>query len=330
MRAMETPPTDATMTPEAFSGAASRLYLDHLALTLTEALRALGIRAVLLKGASLRYLLYDDDEVRRYTDVDLLVAPQNVARAAEFLEGEGFRDRFKGAGAGETVSYAREFRSDRAYVDLHWSLPGVTVADTVAWGVLTDQTDELDLRDGRVEVLTVPGRALHVALHWAHNGFRQTSRLDDLDRAARRLPLDVWSEAAGMADALGALAPFVAGLNLHESGREVVSRLGLDAHIPTGVALRAGSAPPLAVGFDRLFTTPGIRAKIACLAREVVPTPAGMRYWSPLARRGPAGLVSAYLWRPLYLFLHAPRAMIAWRRVRAEGNRIRSPSRRKP
>jgi hypothetical protein len=62
-------------------------------------------------------------------------------------------------------------------------------------------------------------------------------------------------------------------------------------------------------------TTHGVRAKAMCLAHELVPSPAGMRYWTPLARRGWVGLTAAYLWRPIYLLVHAPAALVAWRRA---------------
>jgi hypothetical protein len=305
------------MTPEALADAASLLYLDHLAVTLVEALAAAGVRAVLLKGASLRDLLYDPGETRTYSDVDLLVGHPSVAAAVALLEQHGFRDRFEGAGAAETVPYGREYRGERAYVDLHWTLPGVTVADEVAWEELTRRTDRLALRGGQVEVLTDAGRTLHVALHCAHNGVGSARPLDDLYRAVRRLPTGVWEQAGAMAEELGALPSFVAGLSLDPAGRELVDALGIQVDIPTGVALRAGAPPPLAVGLDRLLTTPGIRAKAVCLAREVVPTPAGLRYWSPLARRGRAGLIAAYIWRPFYLAVHAPAAVVAWRRARS-------------
>jgi hypothetical protein len=46
-----------------------------------------------------------------------------------------------------------------------------------------------------------------------------------------------------------------------------------------------------------------------------VPTPAFMRHWFPQARRGPLGMVLAYLWRPLWLVLRLPPSAIAWLRA---------------
>ena len=73
---------------------------------------------------------------------------------------------------------------------------------------------------------------------------------------------------------------------------------------------------PLAHGFEELATTRGIRAKLAVLRQELIPSAEFMRWWSPLARRGPLGLAASYVWRPLYLALKAGPGLLAWRRAR--------------
>ena len=72
----------------------------------------------------------------------------------------------------------------------------------------------------------------------------------------------------------------------------------------------------MAAGFEALAATPGLFAKLRLVAHEMVPTRAFMRWWSPLARRGPLGLAAAYLWRPIWFVGHAPAGLRAWRRAR--------------
>jgi hypothetical protein len=315
---MQSSPGDGRVTGNV-AGTTALLYLDYLdrlAITLAAELRGAGVRALLLKGASFRDLLYDVDEVRWYGDVDLLVSRADVRVTSAVLAGRGFRDQYAGAGASETVFHAIEYQGESAGVDLHTSLPGITVSDEVAWDVLTARTERLELGGGEVEVLSPAARTMHLALHAAHDGTRNSRPINDVGRALQRLPIGVWDDAARLARELGALPAFVAGVRLHPAGSALVDALGLEVDIPTGVALRAGAPPLLAVGLDRLFTTRGVRAKAACLARELVPSPAGLRFWTPLARRGPLGLVAAYLWRPFYLLVHAPAAVVAWRRAR--------------
>jgi hypothetical protein len=56
----------------------------------------------------------------------------------------------------------------------------------------------------------------------------------------------------------------------------------------------------------RLLEPGSTRARLRLLWAELLPSPAFMRLWSPLARRGKRGLLCAYLWRPLWLLWHLP------------------------
>ncbi len=304
--------------PDPVFDMATTLYLDDLAATVVGALAGAGVRAILLKGASFRDLLFDAGELRRYADVDLLISPAAQADAAVVLEGLGFVDTFAGAAPSETSPFATEFRGPRAAIDLHRSLPGVTVPDAEAWAVLSARTTAMALSRRPVETLDDAGRCLHVALNAVSDG-KARSR-DDLRRAVERLPEATWREVVARAEALGAVASLAGAFDLVPEAEGLRRSLGLDVRVPVGVTLRAVSPPPLAVGFHRLVTTPGLRARAAFLARRLVPTPSGLRYWSPLARRGRAGMVLAYLWRPFHLVLHAPAAVAAvvrtWRRSR--------------
>ncbi|MEA2686852.1 MAG: hypothetical protein QOE93_2047, partial [Actinomycetota bacterium] len=234
-------------------------------------------------------------------------------------EGLGFHDVFAGAAPSETSPFATEFRGHRAVIDLHRSLPGVTVADDEAWEVLSRRTETITLGGRPVEVLSRQARCLHVALDAAADG--RALPKDDLRRAVQRLPADVWRGGAALAEELGALPSFVAGLMLVADGDGLRQSLGLDIRVPLGVTLRAQTPPPLSIGLHRLLVTPGMRGKAAFLARRVVPTPSGLRYWSPLARRGRAGMALAYAWRPFHLLWRGPAALAAltraWRTARA-------------
>ncbi len=291
------------------------LYLDNLAGQMTRALTARGIRALLLKGPSFTDLLYERGEVRWYSDVDLLVSPDDLVAAGEVLNERGFHDPFARAAASETSGYAKELRGLGTSIDLHYSLPGITVSDAEAWRLLTDSTSWIQLGPVPVEVLGTEGRLVHVVLNAASDGPRKPKGLEDVARACR-LPVERWEAAAALAARLGALPSLAAGLRLVPEGRELAERLVLPTEIPTGVALKAMSAPRLASGFDLLVTTPGFRGRAAFLLRRLVPTPSGLRYWSALAQRGWIGLVLAYLWRPVYLVIHAAPALWAWYRVR--------------
>jgi Uncharacterised nucleotidyltransferase len=79
----------------ALAGVARTLLLDAAAAECISALRAEGIRAILLKGPVTARWLYSGHPPRTYIDVDLLVAPDEVPQALRTLEGLGYRDATK-------------------------------------------------------------------------------------------------------------------------------------------------------------------------------------------------------------------------------------------
>jgi hypothetical protein len=73
----------------------------------------------------------------------------------------------------------------------------------------------------------------------------------------------------------------------------------------------------MALGIEELSKTPGLLAKLRFVLRELFPTPAFMRWWTPMARRGSVGLSVAYVWRLVWVFRYAVPAFRAWRRAQA-------------
>ena len=65
---------------------------------------------------------------------------------------------------------------------------------------------------------------------------------------------------------------------------------------------------------NRLLEMNGVAARARYAASRAFPSPAAMRAWSPLARRGGLGLAAAYAWRVPWL---AARLVPALRAVRA-------------
>jgi hypothetical protein len=168
-----------------------------------------------------------------------------------------------------------------------------------------------------VEVPGEPARALIVVLHMLNHGLHATRPAEDLRRALARVERSTWEASAALAAELGATAGFAAGLRVLPEGTALADSLGLPDEASVEARLRTASPPHTALGFQRLVEAPGLLAKARLLGRELVPTAAFMRIWSPLARRGPLGLAAAYLWRPLWLLLQARGGLRALRRARA-------------
>ena len=296
--------------------ASAELALEGVAARVNAALLRGGVRTILLKGPALASWLYVGEE-RPYSDVDLLIAQPDRDAAERVLEDLGFALVALDVLPHDRPHHARTWvRPLGAAVDLHHTLVGVGAPSDVVWTTLTEGTEWMPLGEARVEVLPVPARALVVALHAAQHGLGAEGPLEDLRRALELLSFENWEAARGLALKLEALAPMAAGLRLLPAGRTLAARLELGDVRSVETVLRSESAFTMALGFDWLSRTSGVRPRMKFLARKLVPQPAFLRAWSPLARRGRSGLAAAYLWRIIWLLIHAGPAYVAWRKAR--------------
>jgi hypothetical protein len=298
---------------------AGNLRVDWATAEVLRAFEDRGVKTLLLKGPSVVRWLYATDDPRSYVDCDLLVRPDDVHAAEHVLEGRGFSPNVYER---EMPTWWREHAvgwlraGDGAIVDLHQTLPGVGVGPDRLWVTLSADVDEIDVAGFRTTTLTIPGRALHLALHAAQHGVAWPHVIAELERAVSATDEAVWRAAVELAEALDAVPALAAGLRMSAAGRALASTLDLPADRTVEVALRASSPPPVALGFDQLARAEGWRARLRIMRHKVAPPATFVRAWSPLARRGRLGLVLAYAWRPLWLLRSAPAGFRAWRAAR--------------
>ena len=105
------------------------------------------------------------------------------------------------------------------------------------------------------------------------------------------------------------------GLTLTDEGRALAGRLGIADRASSAALLRRTE---IADGLARLDAAPGAAAKARLLLRELLPSPAFLRWQTSLARRGRRGLLAAYAWRWAWLARRGPTAYRAFRRMRTE------------
>ena len=291
------------------------MKLDTVAAELTGLLARRDAPCVLLKGTTIARRLYDD-ETRPHDDVDVLVREHDLDLVRDVLRALGFERAM-------TSDYAEPWirSGDGVTVDLHTTLAGVGASHAEAWDTLSGCTVPLAVGGREVRAFDDAALALHIALHAAQHGDQTPKSIDDLERALERFPDEAWERGAELARRLDAVEAFGAGLRLVPAGEALAARLDLPTTTSTKVALLAASAPPTAIGIYELTATPGVRAKAALVAREVVPAVPFMRAVYPIARRGPLGLAAAYAWRPFWLALHVPAAVAAVRRARRASSR---------
>jgi len=293
--------------------------VDATAAEVAIALREAGVYSLLLKGRTFARWLYADGEHRDYGDADLLVGPNQLSQAETVLAELGFVKHLDSADAPRHALHSHTWarRSDRAVVDLHWTLTGVGIPPDGLWRELARRSETEEVAGQELECLDVVGRAFHVALHAAHHGVRHSKPVEDLRRALARCDERTWVEAAMLARRLQATPAFGVGLRLLPVGAELADRLGVPPNSSVMVALFAEHPTlELAMGMQSLIDTRGARDKVEILRRALWPSPRFMRAAFPRARRGRTGLLLTYLGRPAWLLARVPGALAGVRRAR--------------
>lgn len=305
------------MTParsQARHGAAINLVNDHLTGALVDGLRRRGLRPIVLKGASVRRLLYGSSDERTSNDIDLLVSPTELPPVEAALP--SLHWRYIGVTA---LGAGRDYRTTWMHeptgipLEIHTSLVGIGAPPVAVWRVLTARTESMEIGGTAVEVLDTPARAFHVAIHAAQHGRAGVTTIGDLERALAHVSSGVWREAAELAARLDAIPAFAGGLGLAPRGQTLLRELAIEASSTPDVALRLETAPPLSQGLVWLSQLPSTGARVRFVARTLLPPPGYLRVWSPMARRGTVGLIMAYCWRPFWMLRHVVPAMRAWR-----------------
>ena len=312
--------------PDTVRLAASGFGVDLVTAEVTAALLAARVPSILLKGPALTTWLYRGDEARLYGDTDLLVRAADWERAIAILVELGFEDdraplAHPRMESGASHPWVRP--RDGAAVDLHQTVFGVGAEPEQLWAALSAGAVPGLVGGEEVLMPSFPARLLHVSLHAVqHGGAVPSKPMLDLERALAGAPEETWREAAELAARLRAAGTFAAGLRLLPAGRELAAAIGCADAQGAEATLRVGGVP-LAEGFRDLAEAPGLRARLEILGRELAPSPAFMRWWTPLARHGVPGLAAAYVWRWLWLASRALPGYRAWRRaVRQPGDAV--------
>jgi hypothetical protein len=308
---------------------ASTFRLDVKGGEVRRALDQARIPCVLLKGAGFARLLYDRPETRLYGDVDLLIDPARASAAHEVLRRLGFRpfdpESLSGQsdpglahdvgvlGAVHGGAWLRD--DDNLAVDLHHTLPQVTIERSVAWEELRGRTIEVEIAGAPTRVLDKAASALLVALHAAHDGPAGRGAIRDLELAAVLIDLASWRDARELARRLGAERAMGVGLGLVPGGVTVAAALGLDSAPTPAIKLQWSGASWSASTVEALASG-GLRPGLRLVLQLARPSPEAMRSGSSLARRGRRGLLAAYLLRAGRLARRAPGAVAEWRRHR--------------
>jgi hypothetical protein len=307
----------ARVSSSDLTAAARMLLLDRAAAAAIAQLRSRGVDSILLKGSAIASWLYRG-EVRPYLDVDLFVSPAEFDRATQALAELGYVHWLQGADAAELGPKERDLIGpDGVCIDLHLGFLGIPGEPQRCWDILSRRTVGFTLAGHEVQVLDLPARTMHLALHAAQNGPVDVKAVTDLQRGLAQVDHEHWRAAAALAEELGATAAFAAGLRLVPDGRHLAEQLSLPRRITVELLLRSRSAPQQALFFERLRETDGFKAKLALIGRKLFPTTAYLRAHVPIAQRGTWGLLAARAAHPWIVARGTAAALVPWLRARS-------------
>jgi hypothetical protein len=203
------------------------LQLDRATIEIVQALTSSDVPCLLLKGASIATWLYPN-EFRPYVDVDVLVPRSLWDQAVQQIEQLGFiLDLLSPTGG----NWYRA--KDRVWLDLHYTLAGLLVPDSLVWTHLWSERENMPLHGVPVPILNERARLFHVVMHAIQTGNAKTKAAEDLLRAVATVPFAYWQAAWALAKALQAEQRFATSLRLYAvGGDELADRLGAPRHVP--------------------------------------------------------------------------------------------------
>lgn len=187
---------------------------DRLTVGLVAELKGVGVRAVVLKGASTRYWLDLPD--RPSGDVDLWTAPRDRRPTERVLRSLGYKRKLGVHADGWKAA-------DRPPVDLHRTIPRLRVGGGRAWKLTAEHRTTIDLEAGSIDVLDRPAHLVHLAIHATQDDSGRSK--NDLRRGVQLADEHCLDAAVALSRQLGAEA--VVAWSLEQAGLpEVAHRFG--------------------------------------------------------------------------------------------------------
>ncbi|HYJ78815.1 MAG TPA: nucleotidyltransferase family protein [Longimicrobiaceae bacterium] len=161
-------------------------------------LAAAGVTALAYKGPALAIQAYGEAALRDCGDLDLVVRKEQLAAAGAALVASGFQDvsvsRAEHREALLRRGHHLAFRRHGLLVELHWrfgkSVFGFTEEVSGLWG----RAEEVEVRGGRVQVLSAPDHLLALAIHSSKAMWSSLDGTVCMVRLARRVAPGAWPE----------------------------------------------------------------------------------------------------------------------------------------
>jgi hypothetical protein len=167
----------AQLKAENLLAAASSMALAAELCAVTRLLEAEGIPALPYKGPVLAMQAYGDIALRTFTDLDVLVPPEDVGRAREALQKRGYHPRDPLTQAQEQATLRLDHNlqledKDRTVLlELHWSIAPAAFTFSIPMERLWRRSRPMQLGRTTIRAMAVDDLMLVLPVHAARHGF---------------------------------------------------------------------------------------------------------------------------------------------------------------
>jgi hypothetical protein len=173
----------------------------HLASVLSEIFGEFSnseIEALGLKGPVLAKSLYGKVDGRSFSDLDILIRPEDMRRSVEALEKLGFSVYYPNADLSEEqwryyFKYKKEIglthRTQRTSIELHTGIYTHHLLKKSDESILLGESVEIPIYEVAVRTLSQDNNFLYLAYHGAFHLYRRLFWLRDVDHALRKWDL---------------------------------------------------------------------------------------------------------------------------------------------
>jgi hypothetical protein len=204
-------------------------------------LSAEGIAHIPIKGPVLAERLYGDTALRQFTDLDILIHPQDYLRCHQVITAAGFEAKFP-HGVGEErwllrADTAQPYTYKGDILDIHWAIAGVGIIHPLRSDHFWQHLEHTQLGGRGVLSLNPENLFLMLCIHGTKHMWRKLAWIADLARFTETYPDFDWVGALDRAAAVG----FQRLLNL---GLHLAVEIG-GAHIPPHVVPTYDREPTL-------------------------------------------------------------------------------------
>ena len=311
LRGLDAVPAPARETLHRLAARIARhnLMLTGVLLDVLDLFEREGLPAIPYKGPVLAASVYGNVALRPFSDLDVLIHPEDAPRARALLTGHGFRFVPEASGLDETaaVRKGREYRFERdpgVILEAQWRV--VSASDgwrrfslAPVWRRLRTTT----LARSTTRALGPEDRLAVLSLHGAHNQWVRLKWIVDVAEVVRGGTV-AWETLFANAEAWGIRRPVLLGLSLARDllgaplPPEVHARLAGDCALPRLAAMvrrrlftePRDPPPELPLFLLRLRESPGDRLRFAArlafapTPQDAARVPAPLAFLAPLLR----------------------------------------------